>query len=280
MERSFVKMHGLGNDFVIFDARDEPLTLNTDQTAMIADRRLGVGCDQILVIRESDMADIGLVILNSDGSEAAACGNGSRCVADLVMRQTGAQELTMDTKGGVIRAWREEDLVTIDMGPARLEWQDIPLREPGDTACVDLGLEGLPPAVCVNMGNPHAVHFVDDAEKIDLPAIGPVAEHHRLFPDRANIEIVSGLGENRLRMRVWERGVGITRACGTGACAVAVAAALTGRTGHDVEVVLDGGSLGITWQEDGPRAGHVFMRGPTAKVFEGRMILSEKRIGS
>ena len=280
MEHSFVKMHGLGNDFVIFDARKVPLTLNADQAAMIANRRRGVGCDQILVIESSANADIGVVILNSDGSEAAACGNGSRCVADLVMRQTGQQSLTMDTKGGVIRAWREDGLVTIDMGPARLDWQEIPLNAPADTAEVDLGLADLPPAVCVNMGNPHAVYFVDDAEEIDLPSIGPEAEHHPAFPDRANIEFVSPLGENRLRMRVWERGVGITQACGTGACAAAVAAARTGRTGRAVEVVLDGGTLSITWQEDGPKAGHVFMRGPTAETFRGRMILTDDGIGS
>jgi len=280
MEHSFVKMHGLGNDFVIFDARSEPLTLTPDQAAMVADRRLGVGCDQILIIRASEDADIRMDILNSDGSEASACGNGSRCVADLVMQQTGQQNLTMDTKGGVIRAWKEDGLVTIDMGPARLNWQDIPLAGPVDTSEVDLGLEDVPPAVCVNMGNPHAVHFVDDAEQIDLHLIGPKAEHHKLFPDRANIEFASSLGGDRIRMRVWERGVGVTRACGTGACAVAVAAAQTGRTGHEVEVVLDGGSLHIAWQKDGPYAGHVFMRGPTAHVFTGRMILTGTGAGS
>jgi len=276
MEHSFVKMHGLGNDFVIFDARKLPLTLSADQAEMVSDRRLGVGCDQILIIHHSDDADIKVVILNSDGSEAAACGNGSRCVADLVMRQTGQQSLTMDTKGGLIRAWREGELITIDMGPARLDWQYIPLAAPTDTARVDLGLDGIPPAVCVNMGNPHAVHFVEDAEKIDLHLIGPKAENHPVFPDRANIEFASPLGDNRLRMRVWERGVGITRACGTGACAVAVAAAKTGRASHEVEVVLDGGSLTITWQADGPDAGHVFMRGPTAYVFTGQIVLAGK----
>jgi len=280
MERAFVKMHGLGNDFVIFDARDEPLALNQAQASAIANRRLGVGCDQILVITTSPRADIGVRILNSDGSEASACGNGSRCLAELVMQDSGASSLTMDTKGGLIRAWKDDGLVTVDMGPARLDWQAIPLAEEMDTAGVDLGLDGLTLAVCVNMGNPHAVHFVADAEKINLEQLGPRAEHHRLFPDRANIEVVSLLGPDRLRMRVWERGVGITRACGTGACAVAVAAARTGRTDRRVEVVLDGGSLDIDWKADGPAAGHVFMRGPTARVFSGWMQLNPGGIGA
>lgn len=265
MELNFVKMNGIGNDFVVLDARVNDIRLSPRQAMHIADRHFGIGCDQILIIAASDRADLKMIILNSDGSEAAACGNGSRCVADLVMAETGQDQLTMDTKGGMITASRVGANIAIDMGPAHLEWAMIPLASDSDTMAVNLGQPNLPPAICVNMGNPHAVHIVDDAEAIDLAAIGPVLEHHPIFPDRANIEFISLLGTDRIRMRVWERGSGITIACGTGACAAAVAAARAGLTGRSVTVELDGGVLEITWREDGG----VTMTGPSTKVFDG-----------
>ena len=277
MELDFVKMHGIGNDFVVLDARPggsaAGLVLSQDQARHLADRNFGIGCDQILIIASADVpeADITMLILNSDGSEAKACGNGSRCVADLVMAETDADELAISTKGGMIHARRVGDDVSIDMGIAKLDWADIPLAQAMDTMAVDLGRPNLPPAITVNMGNPHAVHIVDDAEAIDLAAIGPILEHHEFFPERANIEFISRLDQDVIRMRVWERGSGITIACGTGACASAVAAARAGLTGRQVEVVLDGGRLSIDWREDG----HVIMTGPSTISFYGRIDLDD-----
>ena len=272
-----MKMHGIGNDFVVLDARPggsaAGLVLSQDQARHLADRHFGIGCDQILIIASADVpeADITMLILNSDGSEAKACGNGSRCVADLVMAETDADELAISTKGGMIHARRVGDDVSIDMGIAKLDWADIPLAQAMDTMAVDLGRPNLPSAITVNMGNPHAVHIVDDAEAIDLATIGPILEHHEFFPERANIEFISRLDQDVIRMRVWERGSGITIACGTGACASAVAAARAGLTGRQVEVVLDGGRLSIDWREDG----HVIMTGPSTISFYGRIDLDD-----
>ena len=278
MQIEFVKMQGIGNDFVVLDARPggsaAGFDLTPDQARHIADRHFGIGCDQILIIAPSSVADITMHIMNSDGSMAAACGNGSRCVADLIMAETGVDTISMETKGGVINARRHGDLVSIDMGPAKCDWNDIPLASAMDTMTVDLGQkdlgqDGLPHAIAVNMGNPHAVHIVDHAEAIDLAHIGPLLEHHPVFPDRANIEFISLIAENHIRMRVWERGSGITIACGTGACAAAVAAARAGLTGRQVKVELDGGTLDIDWQANG----HVIMTGPSEIAFHGMINL-------
>ena len=285
MDMQFVKMQGIGNDFVVLDARPggaaAGFDLTPDLARHIADRHFGIGCDQILIIAPSQDADITMHIMNSDGSMAAACGNGSRCVADLVMAETDASTITMATKGGIIKAWREGDLVSIDMGLAKCDWADIPLSHETDTLAIDygaidygaihLGQDDLPPAIGVNMGNPHAVHIVDDVEAIDLAKIGPVLEHHPIFPDRANIEFISKIADNHIRMRVWERGSGITIACGTGACAAAVAAARSGLTGRQVQVDLDGGSLLIHWQDNG----HVIMTGPSTLSFHGVIRLDQ-----
>ena len=271
MELQFVKMNGIGNDFVVLDARSQSIDLSIDQARYIADRNFGIGCDQILIIAPSDAADITMLILNSDGSEAGACGNGSRCVADLVMGQLDQSRLSMETRGGIIMAERIGDDIAIDMGPAKLDWQDIPLASEQDTAGFDLGVEGAPLSIAVNMGNPHAVHIVDDAEAVDLALIGPQLEHHPIFPDRANIEFISSIAPDEIRMRVWERGAGITIACGTGACAAAVAAARAGLTGRKVKVHLDGGILDIEWRDDGG----VTMTGPSSYVFDGVIDLSK-----
>ncbi len=271
MQLNFVKMNGIGNDFVVLDARHQAIDLTPDQARYIADRHFGIGCDQILIMAPSDIADIAMLILNSDGSEARACGNGRRCVADLVMAERHVTTLSIETRGGLIHAERVDDNIAVDMGPAYLDWADIPLASAHDTSALDLGYEDLPPAIAVNMGNPHAVLIVDDADAIDLADIGPQLEHHPIFPDRANIEFISRLGPDEIRMRVWERGSGITIACGTGACASAVAAARAGITGRQVKVHLDGGILNIHWRDDGG----VTMTGPSSYVFDGVINLAK-----
>jgi diaminopimelate epimerase len=268
--RAFVKMHGLGNDFVVVDARAEPLSLDAAQARAIADRRTGVGCDQFIVIEPAanGRADAAMRIRNADGGEVEACGNGARCVASLLMRELGRPRVAIDTPAGVILA---EDAgggrVAVDMGPARLDWREIPLARAMDTLHLDLALGPLSDPVAVNVGNPHAVFFVPDAESIDLAAFGPQLEHHALFPERCNIEAATVLSPTRLRMRVWERGAGITRACGTGACAALVAAARRGLTERKAEVVLDGGTLDVEWAADG----HVRMTGPATTSFTGML---------
>jgi diaminopimelate epimerase len=270
MTLSFLKMHGLGNDFVVFDARNEPFALSLAAVRAVADRRTGVGCDQLIVIEPPQTAGAAafMRIRNADGSEVAACGNATRCVAALLMAEAGGDRVTLETRAGRLEASRSAGGgITVDMGVARLDWREIPLAGPADTASLDLSCGGLSRPVAVSMGNPHVVFFVPDAEAVALAEVGPVLEHHPMFPERANIEVVQVLGPGRLRMRVWERGTGITRACGTGACAALVAAVRRGLSGRSAEVVLDGGPLEITWQPDG----HVLMTGPAATSFSGRL---------
>jgi diaminopimelate epimerase len=268
-QRSFIKMHGLGNDFVVIDARAGDLKLSPAEAKAIADRHSGIGCDQLLILEKPakpNLADVFMRILNSDGSESGACGNGTRCVADLLMRETGRDKLVIETSAGLLDAERASGgRVSVDMGPARLDWRDIPLKEACDTAHVPLSLGPLKDPVAVNMGNPHAVFFVDDVDKIDLAALGPVLERHAIFPERANIEVAQLIGPDRIKLRVWERGAGITLACGSGACATAVAAARRGLTGRKVAIVLERGELEIEWLKDG----HVLMTGPVAVSFTG-----------
>ena len=266
----FVKMHGLGNDFVVLDARASGLALSPAAVRAVADRHRGVGCDQLIVIEPArgSTSDAWMTIYNPDGSESGACGNATRCVAWLLMGQSGDDKVVIETKAGLLDAEaRGEGLVAVDMGRARLDWREIPLAEARDTLHLGIGAGPLADPVGVSMGNPHAVFFVDDVAAIDLAALGPVLEHHALFPERANIEIVQVLGPERLRMRVWERGAGITQACGTGACATLVAAARRGLCARKAEVVLDGGSLFIEWLADD----HVLMTGPVAVAFSGTL---------
>jgi diaminopimelate epimerase len=270
-------MHGLGNDFVVIDARERPFPLDVAKARAIADRRTGIGCDQLLILEKPQggrgLADVFMRIRNNDGGEVSACGNGARCVADYVMRETGRDSLVIETAAGMLDASvaptgaRGERRVTVDMGPAKLDWREIPLAKPQDTNRLTLELGPLKDPVAISMGNPHAVFFVDNAEAVDIASLGPVLERHSLFPERANIEVVQVLGEGRLRMRVWERGAGITQACGTGACAALVAAARRGLTGRSGTVVLDGGELDIEWLNDG----HVLMTGPVAVSFTGEL---------
>jgi len=268
--RPFIKMHGLGNDFVVVDARSEPFQLTDAMAKAIADRREGVGCDQLLIMEPptNGSADVFMRIRNHDGGEVGACGNGTRCVAALVMGELGREAITIETTAGLLQAKAAGDgRVTVDMGEARLGWQEIPIAEERDT--LHLGIENGPlkDPVGVSMGNPHAVFFVEGVESLPLAELGPSLEHHPLFPERANIGAAEVIGDNKLRLRVFERGVGETRACGTGACAAAVAAARRGLTGRKVEVLLTGGPLTIDWLENG----HVEMTGPVATAFRGEL---------
>ena len=267
----FYKMHGLGNDFIVLDGRNNQVLPDPQQMRYLADRHKGVGCDQIMVMRPSKQEDtIRLDMFNSDGSPAGACGNGTRCVARLVMDQVGCDEIGIETVAGHLRGWRAEtssDVISVDMGPVSLDWQDIPTRRAMDTMSVDLGFAELGAATLVSIGNPHAVFFVDDVEAIDLNHWGPLAERHNLFSDRANIEIVQIYDRKTIRMRVWERGAGVTLACGSGACASAVASACRGLTDNEVTLHLDGGALQIMWRRC--TDGHVVMTGPATYVAEG-----------
>ena len=265
---AFMKMHGLGNDFVVFDARTTGLQLTDQQARAIADRRTGVGCDQIITICRAEAADGFMRIQNADGAEVEACGNAARCVGDLLMRESGAQRATIETVAGMLAAERVSGgRIAVDMGPAKLDWRDIPLARECDTLHVPFELGGFSDPVAVNMGNPHIVFLVADVETVPLAELGPRIEHDALFPRRTNVEFVQVLDRARLRMRVWERGVGITRACGSGACAAAVAAARRGLAERQVEIVLDGGSLELAWRADC----HVLMTGPVALSFRGEL---------
>ena len=270
MTREFLKMHGLGNDFVVIDARHQPYAPAEAEVRAIADRKTGVGCDQFIVVEpaQDPRAAAFMRIRNADGSEVSACGNASRCVGWLLLEETGGDRIVFETAAGLLEASRAgEGLITVDMGPARLEWTAIPLAQPLDTLHLPIEQGGVSDPVAVNMGNPHCVFFVPDAEAVPVAEIGPGLEHHPLFPERTNVEFASVESPTRIRMRVWERGVGITRACGTGACATLVAAARRGLTGRTAHVVLDGGTLTITWRDDG----HVLMTGPVAVSFTGRL---------
>jgi diaminopimelate epimerase len=272
-------MHGLGNDFAVIDRRGSGNgaangttlpEIGADAARAIADRRTGVGCDQLLLIEppKSPLADVFMRIRNADGGEVEACGNGARCVAALLMAETGRPHVVIETVVGLLDAEAAADgRVSVDMGQVRLDWREIPLSKPMDTLHLDLAQGKLSDPVAVNVGNPHIVFFVPDAEAVEIEKIGPVLERHRLFPERTNVEVATVLGPDRIRMRVWERGVGVTRACGTGACATLVAAARRGLTGRRATVVLDGGELGVEWLADD----HVRMTGPATISFTGRL---------
>ncbi len=261
-------MHGLGNDVVVLDARNADIMLTPKTARAIANRRTGVGCDQIMIIeRARNGGDAYIAIRNSDGGVVESCGNGFRCVARLLLDETKKDKLTLETLAGPVLATRAGELISIDMGPARTEWKEIPLAAETDTLHLGIGEADLQDPVGVSMGNPHAVFFVPDVETVDLATVGPKLEHHALFPQRTNVEAVQVLARNHLRMRVWERGAGITLACGTGACATVVAAARRGLADRKATVTLDGGDLEIEWRADG----HVIMTGPVAESFVGTL---------
>ena len=265
----FLKMHGLGNDFVVFDARKQRLALNADAARAVADRRLGIGCDQVIVIRPGQGgADAVMEIRNADGGEVEQCGNATRCVARLLMDESGKSAVRIDTLGGrLLCSDAGGGAVTVDWGKARTLWDEVPMAQPADTNMFNLNVDGAEHvASAVSVGNPHVVLFVDDAERAPVAELGPRIETHPMFPARTNVEFVSVDRYDRLRMRVWERGVGITQACGSGACAVAAAAFRRGLTGRKVEVVLDGGSLQMEVREGDD---HILMTGPSTLSFRG-----------
>jgi diaminopimelate epimerase len=271
----FLKMHGLGNDFVVLDARTAVLDLTPERRRVIADRRLGVGCDQLIVLEPPTEreADVFMRIYNPDGGEAGACGNATRCVASVVMDERKTDHVTVQTIAGLLDSQKTGmgsnglPVISVDMGLARLDWREIPVREACDTNHMPVGIGPLQDPVGTNMGNPHATFFVDDAAAIPLAELGPKLEHDRFFPERANIGVAQLLGEGKLRLRVWERGAGITLACGSGACAAVVAASRRGLVPRRADVILEGGTLTIEWLRDD----HVLMTGGIAVAFKGEL---------
>ena len=258
----FIKMHGLGNDFVIIDYRGGSSKISANLVQSLAHRNYGIGFDQLVIISESSEADLALAFLNSDGSTARTCGNATRCVAKYEMDRLKLERLNLATGHGVLKAHRQGDLVSINMGHPLFHWSDIPLSQPIDT--LRLPLAGSPTAT--GMGNPHCTFFVTDAETINLETFGPKIETNSLFPERTNVQVAHIIDKNYLRMRVWERGVGVTLASGSSSCATAVAAARLGLTGKSVKIALDGGLIYIDWRTDG-----VWMTGPTMHVFNGTL---------
>ena len=267
MSFRFHKMHGLGNDFVVIDARTTPVAIDAARARAIADRREGIGCDQVILIEPSDVADARMRIWNSDGGEVEACGNASRAVALLLGRQS-----TLETLAGTIHLAIDGALATVDMGSPRFGWDQIPLAYAMDTAHLPVGWDELNDPAAVNVGNPHIVFFVDDPEKVDLETHGPSIENDPAFPERINVH-VAAVREDGIHMRSWERGAGLTLACGTGACATGVAAIATKRATSPVAVHMPGGSLTISWQPGGP----VRMRGAATHVFEGDLDIEALR---
>ncbi len=253
----FRKMHGLGNDFVILDQKQIKHGMLTNaQIRYICDRHLGVGCDQLVVLEPSSVADIFARFYNGDGSESDACGNATRCAADIIMKEQGSQSCTIETGAGVLNCMRaDEGMVTVDMGA------------PVSVGNLDLTEDPLDSPTTVDMGNPHCVFFVDNVEDIDVETLGSAVENNALFPGRTNVEFVEIINDTKMRQRTWERGAGITLACGSGACAVAVAGLNAGKTARKVEVELDGGALFIELAEND----HVLMTGPIAYVFDGEI---------
>jgi diaminopimelate epimerase len=271
----FRKMHGLGNDFVVLDARRADLAISPARAASIADRRRGIGCDQFIVLEPgTEGADVFMRIRNPDGSEAGACGNATRCIASLVAAETGADRVVVRTIAGDLPVERLPsgqggDLWRADMGPARLGWAEVPLARAMDTLHLPLAAPGVADPAACSMGNPHATFFVPDLDALDLAAIGPALERDAIFPDRANIGFVQVLAPDHIRLAVWERGAGLTLACGSGACAALVNAARRGLVGRRATVSLPGGDLVIEWRGDG----HVLMTGPVATAFTGTLDL-------
>jgi diaminopimelate epimerase len=272
MARPFLKMNGLGNDFVVVETRTEPFVPSAAEVRAIADRAAGVGCDQLIAVEPAEGADARVRFWNADGEEVSACGNGTRCVGWLLMQSTGKDEAVIETKAGRLVARRAgERLVSVDMGPPRLDWREIPLAQAQDTRALDVKLYDHPalsvPPGSVSMGNPHVTFFVADLAATPITEIGPVVERHPLFPEHVNVGFAQVEARDRIRLRVWERGAGLTKACGTGACAALVAAARRDLVDRAATLVLDGGELFIDWRADD----HVIMTGPAAVDYAGEL---------
>ena len=266
MATPFIKMHGLGNDFVVFDARAHPLALSGDVVRRLADRHTGIGCDQLIVVEPArdGTADAYMRIWNADGSEVAACGNATRCVAQLL-----GGKAVIETAAGLLQAEQAGTGATVDMGRPHFEWDAIPLGYAMDTLKMPVGWDSLEAPTAVNVGNPHVVFFVDRLEDVPLSVLGPRIETDPLFPERVNVNVAQIVAPDRIRLAVWERGAGLTRACGTGACATALAAMRRGLVGRTVVVEQAGGPLTIEWRP----TGHVCMTGPASTAFRGEVEL-------
>jgi diaminopimelate epimerase len=268
MTRTFHKMHGLGNDFAIFDAREVPLSMSEPLARALADRRTGIGCDQLIVLEPSDKADLRMRIWNHDGGEVESCGNASRCVVAL----TGASSI--ETDGGVVTGAAEGSEVEVTIAEPRFGWEDVPLAYAMDTADLPMAWGELEHPMALSVGNPHLVFFVDDGESIPLEGLGPLIEHDPAFTDRINVNVAE-MGTGGIRLRTWERGAGQTLACGTGACATAVAAIASKRAQSPVKVTMPGGSLTIAWQPGEP----IRMRGAATYMFKGEIDLETPCLG-
>lgn len=260
MRVPFRKMHGLGNDFVVIDTREGPCAMSANRATRLADRHTGIGCDQLIVLEPSTVADVMMRIFNHDGSEVEACGNATRAVGLLL-----GGENTIETLAGLLSARAVSAGIAVDMGRPRFGWGEIPLAYAMDTLAMPVGWENLANPVAVNVGNPHVIFFVPDCDAVDLARLGPLIETDPLFPQRVNVNVATVESPSRIRLRVWERGAGLTRACGTGACATAVAAMRRKLAEPEVTVVLPGGDLVIGWQE----GGSITMTGPATLAFEG-----------
>ncbi len=256
----FHKMHGLGNDFVVIDARSTAVEMTAARAHAIADRNKGIGCDQLILLELSDSHDVKMRIFNADGSEVEACGNATRCVAVLL-----GKPARIETVAGTLTTQPGESTATVSMGHPAFDWEFIPLAMPMDTGDMPVGWDELERPMAVNVGNPHVVFFVDDCDGINLEKLGPLIETDPLFPDRINVNVATVVATNHIQLRVWERGVGLTLACGTGACATAVAAIRSGRVTSPVRVSLPGGDLSIDWQQ----GREILMEGPATHVFSG-----------
>lgn len=269
MKTPFLKMHGTGNDFVVLDSRAQSISITAEQAKRLSDRHFGIGCDQLLLLEKSDTADVKMRIFNADGSEISTCGNASRCVADFIMKESGGGKASIETSAGIVTGTRDNELIRVNMGAPKFGWAEIPLAESRNTEHLGLQEGLLMDPMAVNMGNPHAIFFVRDLKHIKMGEWGPKLEHHPLFPQRANISAVQVISPERMKMVVWERGTGLTMACGSAACAAVVAGATRELTGRKVEVELPGGTLNVEWTP----SGDVLMSGPVAYVFEGEIAL-------
>jgi diaminopimelate epimerase len=266
MKKPFIKMHGLGNDFVVLDSTKNQYNINKASIQLISNRRFGVGCDQVIEMRHSNKEDIYIKIYNADGTEAEACGNAARCIAGLLFASSPKKEVSIETVAGVLKAESEENgLIKVDMGKPKFFWKDIPLSM--NINKINFEELTLKNGLAINIGNPHIVFFVKDLDAVNINKIGPLIENNSLFPEKVNVEICQLKNRKKIKVLVWERGAGNTLACGSGACAALVAAYKNSLSEPQAEIVLDGGSLNITWNIGSDE--HVIMSGPIAVSFLG-----------
>lgn len=271
MKTPFTKMHGIGNDFVIFDGRKEAIRLNAKQAVKLADRRTGIGCDQVIVMEASSKADLFMRILNADGSEVSSCGNATRCIAWLIMQESEKDTAMVETRAGIMHAMKAgNNSIRVDMGMPEFGWQEIPLAKAADTAKLDITHGELHSPAAVSMGNPHMIFVVKNVEAVDMQEAGKALEHHPLFPERANVSVAQIIDKKHIKLRVWERGAGLTLACGTAACATLAALHNHGLVDAHADIALPGGVLNIEWDK---ATQHIFMTGAVASIFTGEVEL-------